>query len=195
MDEQPSDGDLWQLMSRGDEGALGVLFERHAQRIFRFLVRMLATRQDAEDVVTETFLEAWRVRRSMAVTDSAVPLLLAIARRRAQDHLRASSRRARLLNRVAVQRPEPAWPDPEEIVTDREVRNGERRLLRDMVMQLPTDQRSVVELCIFAEMSYEECAAIFDVPIGTIKSRLSQAKEKLAATSPVVGCTLTGRKI
>lgn len=185
MTDELSDQQLWERMNSGDEFALGILFERHVQRIFRFVVRFQGTYNDADDVVTETFLEAWRVRQAIAVKDSAIPILLAIARRRTQDHLRGHRRRALLLSRVAANRTEQFDPDPADMLARRNERNDQREWLRRQVSGLPPEQRDVVELCVFAEMNYEDCAKILGLPVGTVKSRLSRARQRLVGAPPV----------
>ena len=69
-------------MREGDITALGVLFDRHAERVHAYCARSAGDVVDPEDTLSETFLEAWRSRRSFVVRDgSALPILLAIAKR------------------------------------------------------------------------------------------------------------------
>lgn len=162
--------------------ALGVLFDRHADRLFRYCQRA-ASPADAEDVLSETFVEAWRSRRSFVVRgDSALPILLAIGKRVLQKHARSAERSRRREAHSA----DPVLmtvPDIAEEVVRAEELERQRAWLRQQVASLPVTYRNAYELCVFAELGQEEVARLLDVPLGTVKSRLSRARQLIAAAA------------
>lgn len=97
MDANYGDAIVWERMRGGDVDAWGILLDRHAARVHAFCSRLLGSQDAGEEVLSDVFLEAWRARRSFVVRgDSAVPIVLAIARRACQKRLRAEHRRARM---------------------------------------------------------------------------------------------------
>lgn len=191
---EASDVALWNRMRSGDLDAWGQLFDRHAQRVYRFCSRLLGSPQDAEDVLSDTFLEVWRSRRSFAVQgDSALPILLAIARRAGQKRLRSAQRLTRndaFARAIAA----PIVVDVAEQVVAEDEAERRRDWLRHRVAALPVQFRDVYELVIYAEMPYGEVACLLGVPLGTVKSRMARARqilEMLADESVSAACGLT----
>ncbi len=166
-------------MRAGDLDAWGLLFDKHAQRVYRFCSRFLGSPQDAEDVLSETFLEVWRSRRSFTVQgDSALPILLAIARRVGQKRLRSAQRLTRndaFAQTIAV----PLVGDIAEQIAVEDEAGRRRDWLRQRVAELPAQFRDVYELVIYAEMPYGEVARLLGVPLGTVKSRMARARRIL----------------
>jgi len=176
---EPADAVLWDQMRSGDVDAWGVLFDRHAARVYRFCLRFLGGSQDAEDALSDTYLEVWRSRRSFTVRhDSALPILLAIARRAGQKRLRSGRRLTRSDGLAAID--EPRLDDD---VADQVVANDEterRRVwLRHQVALLPPALRDVYELVVYAELSYDEVSRVLGVPLGTVKSRMARVRKTL----------------
>jgi RNA polymerase sigma factor (sigma-70 family) len=170
---EPSDADLLGAAHRGDAAALGLLLERHRPRLYATALRVVGYRPDAEDAVQETCLAALlhlgAVRDPHAVGAwlNAV-LLRACLQQRRRDRVLLTD----------------TFPDVADERASPELR-VERLELRDWIWgaleRLPETLRVTALLRYFGSYdSYDELAAILGVPIGTIRSRLSDARLKLA---------------
>jgi len=169
---------LWSRMRSGDRDAWGDLFERHSGRVYRFCVRFLGNPEEAEEALSETFLEVWRARRSFVVADdSALPILLAIARRVGQKRLRSLQRQQRT-SRAALSTPAPGFDLAVQVVNDDE-EHRQRDWLRGQVALLPVQFRDVFELAVYAELPYADVARVLGIPTGTVKSRMARTRRLL----------------
>jgi len=137
---------------------------------------------DAEDIVQEAFMRAFRFFDSCR-GDSVRPWLLAIVRRTWYTEW---SRRAAAHEVAAVDELEAAvLPDDWRIAADDPetmlIRDEDAQRVRDALVRLPAEYREVLVLRDMEDLSYREIAAIADVPVGTVMSRLSRARRRLAA--------------
>ncbi len=158
----------------GDEAALAGLYDRHAAAMLGVALRILKTRQDAEDLVHDVFVEAWqRAADFDAGRGSVRSWLLVRVRSRAVDRLRSleAARRRGLMVIAEHGGQEPATAP----VWDGLDRARAKRALD----ALPEPQRALVELAYFEGMTCSEMAAHCGIPIGTVKSRLAAAMGKL----------------
>jgi RNA polymerase sigma factor (sigma-70 family) len=175
-----TDDELWRACQKGDINALGELFDRHARRIHTYSSRILFVAQDADDALSETFLEAWRSRKSFSVNKgSALPILLAIAKRMAQRRNRSAQRHLARVKRLTLLETDSQVEDVAQGAADADQLEARRQWLRERVEQLPVGERNVFHLCIYAELSPHEAAKILNIPVGTVKSRLSRARSAL----------------
>lgn len=150
-----------------------------AHRLARWLCRAPG---DADDVVQEAFMRAYRAFDTLRGAD-ARPWLLAIVR---NCHLSALSERRRRAYEPLTEEHEaqpasaPAAPlaDPESASIERD----ERRMLARLIAALPEEQRAVLLLRELEDLSYREIAAVAQVPIGTVMSRLARARAALRVT-------------
>ena len=170
-----TDAELVAAARGGDGAALGLLLERHRPRLFATAVRLVGYRSDAEDAVQETCLAATRHIGSVRDPESVGAWLQAVVRRACLQHERWR-RNGEL----------PTDPLP-ELIDDRPGPEDriERLELRDWIwgalQRLPEPLRVSAMLRYFGSYdSYDEVATILGVPIGTVRSRLSEAKIKLA---------------
>jgi RNA polymerase sigma-70 factor (ECF subfamily) len=148
-----------------------VLYERHVARVAGYLARRVG-REHAEDLTAEVFVRAFRVRaRFRAERDSALPWLLGIAGHLIADHRREERRRLAALQRLAIATPEASSNDRPNLAPE-----TVRRLRR-----LPAADRDALLLVVWGELSYAEAAEALGVPIGTVRSRIARARDRLAA--------------
>ncbi len=167
-----SDERLVGRLTRGDSGALESLYERHARGIFVFLCRITGDPSAAEDLLHETFLATWRGAATFRGHSSARTWLFGIAHHQAGHWLRRHH-------------PEPLdeceeMPDPGPAVPELADAVWERERVTAALAQLPPAQRAVLELTFYHEMSCAEVAEVLGCPVGTVKSRASLARKRLA---------------
>lgn len=176
---ESTDEQLWRRAVTGDAGAFGLLYERHDRAVTAFCLWKTGDPTAADDLKQLVFLHAWRVRsRTPLTTPSARPLLLGIASNLARNQWRAKRRYRAALERLA-NRAEPAV-DVAADALDRLAAVERLGELRGQLAALPEHEREVVVLVALAELSYEEVSVLVGVPIGTVRSRLSRARAKLA---------------
>jgi RNA polymerase sigma factor (sigma-70 family) len=171
------DRELWGQVSGGSHAAFAELFRRHLKSVWNHAYRLTGSQHIAEDVASNTFLTVWRKRSQVVlVSDSALPWLLAVAGNLARDEYKSSRRRIRLTRRVV----EPVVvPDHADSTADRvDGESGFRRLVA-AIQRLPPSQRRAVELCLVAEMSQPDAAAVLGVGEVTLRSNLSRARARL----------------
>ena len=168
---------LIRRMCDADETALGALYDRWARSLYSLVFHLLKDPDEAEDVVEETFWQAWRKASSYEPSRGAVSTwLLTIGRRRALDRLRAKSRRKEESTQsgVLADIASPA-SDPLQMVESSERRSNVLTALRE----LPAEQREVLELGYFQGLSQSEIADTTGQPLGTVKTRMRLAMQKL----------------
>jgi RNA polymerase sigma-70 factor (ECF subfamily) len=169
---------LIRRMCEADETALGALYDRWVRALYSLVVHLLKDPDEAEDVVEETFWQAWRKASSYEPSKGAVSTwLLTIGRRKALDRLRARKRhREDPLDRDQSFADLPSSEkDPSQEVEGIELRDQVRSALRE----LPDEQREVLELGYFKGMSQSEIAEATGQPLGTVKTRMRLAMQKL----------------
>lgn len=169
-----------QLIERSVEEPeqFAALFDRHSGAVHRYLGRRVG--ELAEDLLSETFLVAFR-RRATYRPDRAdvLPWLLGIATNVLRGHERAERRRYRLLARAAT-RPEEQGVDPAD-EGDRLAAEALRGPLAAALATLKVRDRDALLLFAWGDLGYEQIAAVLDVPVGTVRSRLHRARRQTRA--------------
>ncbi|POH68198.1 hypothetical protein C3B59_06700 [Cryobacterium zongtaii] len=160
----------WALALAGSGEAFARVYDKHYDRVLRHSQRLVSIAADAEDVASLTFLEVWRKRDSVRFVDeSLVPWLLVVATYTAKNLSRSARRHEALLRKL------PLAASHNEHVRSDELSEVEMALTR-----LPIAARQVITLCILEGFKISEAASVLKIPDGTVKSRLSRAKQKLA---------------
>lgn len=199
MDEAaaiPTDAVLMARVAAGDEQAFAAVYDRHAQSLHGAVMRYLGDHAAAEDVVQETFLAMWTRSESYSPeAGSLIGWLLTIARHRAIDRLRATSRQPMVVGFG------PATPDGPENDLERLLALGqpvafaettdepsyfaERRWVRAVVRtaldEMPEAERRALELAYDQELTQAEIAERLGWPLGTVKTRTRRALLRLRA--------------
>lgn len=173
-----TDRALWQRAAEGDSAAFAQIYDRHSRAIYNFLYRRTASWSDAEDLTSVVFLHAWRRRTEIVLDrDSALPWLYRVAEYTRRNDWRAKARYRRALAAANVLTENVR--DHADEVAGRIDDNEQLRVARAALKRLPRHEREIVELCIWAGLDQQAAAVALDVPIGTVKSRLSRARKHL----------------
>ena len=172
-----ADEDLMQLVRRGQPPAFEVIYERHASAAFSLAYRIVGTRNGAEDVSQEAFLNIWRSgARYERARGSVRTWLLGIVHHRAIDHLRRATVHDK--RRASDEGMEERFEAAER--TDVEVaRRDEAQTVRSAMDTLPGDQCKVIELAYFGGFTHTEIAEMLETPVGTIKGRMRLGLKKM----------------
>ncbi|MCT2278082.1 RNA polymerase sigma factor [Micromonospora chalcea] len=164
-----------------DPARFGLLYERHAKVLHGYAYRRLG-QEAAEDVVAETFMKAFRARRTYDLSHrDARPWFFAIAAREIARHHRVEQARYRLLLRSAVDRAEECHADQ---VADTASAQMLRRPLIEALTRLTRRERDVLLMIAWADLTYEEVARALELPLGTVRSRLHRARQKIRKYLP-----------
>jgi len=161
----------------GDGDALAAAYDAYGAATFGLLVRMLGDRAAAEDVQQQVFTEVWRragdydPRRAGLLT-----WVLTIARSRAIDHLR---------RRVPEPR-DPQRADPRTVAGDADALI-ERWRIAQLLGRLPEDERALLRMRFYDELSQSEIAAATGIPLGTVKARMVRGLTRLREMIEVEG--------
>jgi RNA polymerase sigma-70 factor (ECF subfamily) len=162
-----------------EPGSFGVIFDRHGSTLLRFLARRVDP-AEAEDLLGEVFRIAFERRAAFDQgRDSARPWLYGIAANLVAKHYRSETRRLRALARAGAARV--LDEDPAERAVAAADAGARWARVVDAIGVLPEAERQVLLLFAWEELSYDEIAAALGVPVGTVRSRLSRARGRLAA--------------
>ena len=167
---EEQDSSFLHRIADGDESALTALYDQWSGRVHTIAFWILKDLDDAEDVVEETFWQVWRTAGQFdRARASAAAWLSMIARSRALDRLRARRRRLERTAEASRDMTEAVEPEPVETTP----------LLAQALEALPLEQREALRLAFFDGLSHAEIAARTAQPLGTIKTRIRLAMEKL----------------
>ncbi len=163
---------LAHALVRGDREALAQLYDRHASFLMTLAFRMLRDRREAEDLLHDVFLEAWRSAAAYDPARGTVRTWLAVRMRsRALDRLKSARVQKRagddqLIARVAA--------------VDIDSAGGvDAARVRAALDVLRPDQRAIIELAYFEGASCSEIARALTIPVGTVKSRMASGMRRL----------------
>ncbi|GAA2933347.1 sigma-70 family RNA polymerase sigma factor [Microbacterium luteolum] len=163
-----ADGELIRLARRGDRGAFSALYARHSKAVYLYAWSMMRADSDAEDIVQEAFLIAWRRLRDIRIHESsALPWLLVTCRNLCRNATRA--RRS-------------ALPLVEELLPGdrvRQERMEELSWVRQAVDRLGGIDRRIIHLCLVEGYSYDEAAAHLGLSSAALAKRLQRARASI----------------
>ena len=174
------EGELIRRVLAGEQQAFQQIAGQHAEQLFRCALTLCRDRQLAEDISQETLLEAWRSIGRFDGRCRFSTWLYGILRHR---FLKARKRSTR---RIVAELPSDdtrysshtnAQPAADPSRDSERAEDAER--VRNAVAALPEEHRQVIELRFFADAKLDDIAAVMDIPLGTVKSRLHNGLEKL----------------
>lgn len=164
----------------GDVEAFGVLVEEYTPRLYRFAVRMMSDRTEAEDAVQDGFVQAWRNLPGLTNPAAFSSWIYRIVRNRCAEISRQRTR-----HKVDTYDPN-ELPDeahthrPPTDPADRSMQDATMAQLNLLVSQLPEDLRVCWLLADVEGMSYAEIAAIVLTPVSTVRGRIARSRQQLA---------------
>jgi RNA polymerase sigma-70 factor, ECF subfamily len=176
----PSDETLIRQIAAGDKLALRALLARHQVRIYRFALRIVRDAALAEDVVSETFFDAWRHAGRYEGRSAVSTWLIGIARHRA---LTAASRRPTESLDCEAARNVVDPSDPEAGVGRQDTGAAIRRALG----ALSREHAEIIDLVYYQEKSVRDVAEVLAIPENTVKTRMFYARKRLAALVAAAG--------
>jgi RNA polymerase sigma-70 factor, ECF subfamily len=167
--------DLLELAQQGDSGAFEQLIRPHIASIRRFAFAFSRDWSDADDLAQEALIKAFRSLPTFEGRSSLSTWLYALTRNLCHDHYRSRLAKARALEQPLDAASLDASEDQEREL----VQKDEAAELWHAIRSLEPSFRVPLVLCDIEELSYEKVAEIEGVPLGTVRSRLSRARDKL----------------
>lgn len=159
---------------RGEGKAFSELVRRYQDRVYRFLLRLTRSQDDALDLTQDTFMRAYQSIERWRPDALFRTWLFRIARNVAFDRLRRDKRVEFVELDEDVEIPDAA-AGPDAVLETAQ----RYRLLESALERLPAEQREILLLREIEEMSYDEIAQVLDLNIGTVKSRIARARTAL----------------
>lgn len=163
-------------ISKRDQQAFAILFERYNSKIYTFCVRQLKVAANAEEVLQEVFLKVWLMEHELLKVNNISAYLQTIARNRCIDYLRMLEREGRLYGDSEAKALE-SHNETEETILLADAHN----LLRAGIDHLPPQQKLVYELCHQQGLKYEEAALQLQLSPLTVKNHMQAALKFLRA--------------
>ncbi len=174
----------------GDLSAFEEIVRRHRRRVYGVALRIVRHHETAEDVAQEAFVRAWRCLDGFELGRPFAPWVCRIAANLALNQVRSPRSREQALPDGHDEQPTPE-ASPLGALLDAEA----RRVLEAALDALSVEQRAVLVLRVFEDLSYSEIAETLKLSPGTVMSRLYRARERLAdALGPYLGAAAARRK-
>lgn len=182
--ERECDEQLVERVRDGDKQAFDMLVAKYQRRLMRLLSRIVHDQTEAEDVVQETFIKAYRALRHFRGESAFYTWLYRIGINTAKNFLATQGRRTPTSTEIDAEQAE-TFTDSEHL---RDMNTPESMLASKQIAQtvnaamdaLPLDLRTAIALREIEGLSYEEISAIMACPIGTVRSRIFRAREVIA---------------
>lgn len=171
----PSDGDLITRLQESDLDALGILFERYRNRVYRTALAIVRDQTVAEDILQDCFLKIYAHAERIDTNRPLAPWLYRVTVNLSYSWISRGKNRRTPLDNVMDRLVSPMKQAPDQVTEQTELRQNVRKAISDLSL----DQRVVVVLYYLNALSLQAIAEILDLPVGTIKSRLYYARENL----------------
>jgi RNA polymerase sigma-70 factor (ECF subfamily) len=196
--ERDIDQLLVERVQRGDKKAFELLVSKYQRKLFRLVLRLVHDHAEAEDIVQEAFIKAYRALANFRGDSAFYTWLYRIGINTAKNHLVTQNRRAPTSTQSDIEDAE-NFSDadglrdintPESILASKQI----ALTVNAVMMSLPEELRSAISLREIEGLSYEEIAEVMLCPIGTVRSRIFRAREAIAEKlRPLIGTNIDQR--
>ncbi len=166
------DLDLIHRVKAGDDDAMRDLYARYGQRLYTYALRLTNDPATAEDVTQSTLIAVWRSAGSFREEGRLIAWLLGIVHHTAMKAIRGAST-------YSDQTAEESIPDHQPSLEEQSESREMKGQVRESLASLSLEHRTVLELVFYQGLSLNEVAEVLDCPLGTVKSRLSYARQHL----------------
>jgi RNA polymerase sigma-70 factor (ECF subfamily) len=196
--EREIDQLLVERVQHGDKKAFELLVSKYQRKLMRLVSRLVHDQAEAEDVVQEAFIKAYRALANFRGDAAFYTWLYRIGINTAKNHLVSQGRRAPTSTDADIEEAE-TFVDadglrdmntPESLLASKQI----AATVNSAMMSLPEELRNAISLREIEGMSYEEISEVMSCPIGTVRSRIFRAREAIAdKLRPLLGTTLDQR--
>jgi RNA polymerase sigma-70 factor (ECF subfamily) len=169
--------ELFRRVVDGDEDAFRKLYDQIHKKVFYYLHRLLREQEAAEDIMVETFTEAWRCAGKYRGDSSVRTWIFGIARNLAMNEMRR-----RKIHMSLEEHPHLTDGGmPDMAAYDR------KKVIKDSLSRISDKHREVLDLVFFHEMNYQEVSEVLGIPVNTVKTRVFHAKDAMRRTMAAAG--------
>ena len=172
-----SDVALLDDLANGSKSAFSRLYDRHSRVVYAYTAARLSSRDDVEEISQDVFVTLWRKRATLGIVgESVLPWLLVTARNLIANRRRANATAERRRTDAPVDDTfADTAPGPDEATERAQL----LALVEAAAARLPEPDRTVFELCIRGDRSYEEAAQAAGISTGAVRNRLSRLRARL----------------
>lgn len=196
--ERDIDQLLVERVQRGDKKAFELLVSKYQRKLFRLVLRLVHDHAEAEDIVQESFIKAYRALVNFRGDSAFYTWLYRIGINTAKNHLVTKNRRAPTSTHSDIEELENFIEadglrdinTPESILASKQI----AETVNVVMMSLPDELRNAISLREIEGLSYEEISEVMMCPIGTVRSRIFRAREAIAEKlRPLIGTSIDQR--
>ncbi|QEG37750.1 RNA polymerase sigma factor [Bythopirellula goksoeyrii] len=177
---RPSDAELVAATQGGDRQAFGTLVERHQDRLFNTLLRVLGNAEDASEVLQDAFVQAYTKLDTFRGSSQFYTWMYRVALNLACSHRRRHRRRDEELSIDMMKANVGQEPIDNEVAPDeRLLRVEQAEVIQSALLKLSDEHRQILVLREMEDCSYDTIAEILQLPVGTVRSRLFRARMQM----------------
>lgn len=172
------------MAGKGDEDAFQALYHRYEKRVFQYMMSTLGDPHLTEETMVEVMVAVWKGAGKFRGASKVSTWIFGIAHHKAIDAIRrvSSQRRSSLPLDDAAE-----TVDPSDGPEDKAQQQDLAKLTNQAMQDLSADHREVLHLAFFEELSYQDIAAMLEIPINTVKTRVYYAKQQLKGQMQSLG--------
>ena len=170
-----TDVEVFASLKSGNLSALGTIYDRYGEAVYRLALRMLGNVTEAEDLTQEVFLAFWRNSSYDPNRGTMLTFLMTITRSRAINRLSQKRSQLQLVERLGNTQP----PGVNNPLMDQVSVSEISQIVTEALQQIPENQRQILEMAYYDGLSQSEITKQLNIPLGTVKTRTRQGLLKL----------------